>query len=104
MSDDPDVKTRVELLLRRSAARVKSGDAEGALDDAEEAADLRPDDDAALLRRGYDCTTRTLLYEPCSCVTRLSRSLCTSVHHRETENDACLYVCMCVCVCVCLRV
>ena len=49
---DIDVKTRVELLLRRSAAFVKSGNAEGALDDAEEAADLQPDNDATLLRRG----------------------------------------------------
>ena len=56
---DIDVKTRVELLLRRSAARVKSGDAEGALDDAEEAADLQPDCDAALLRRGYGYIPRT---------------------------------------------
>ena len=43
---------RCAVLLRRSAARLRAGDAAGALEDAEDAAELRPGEDRAYLRRG----------------------------------------------------
>ena len=45
---------RCVLLCKRSAVKVQCGDAKGAVEDADTAADLRPDCVNAYFRKGYD--------------------------------------------------
>ena len=79
---------RCALLLRRSAARLRAGDAKGALGDAEEAADLRPGEDRAYLRRGIALYELGRYKESLEVLQKAERLVKINANLKGAEGDA----------------
>ena len=79
---------RCAVLLRRSAARLRAGDAKGALGDAEEAADLRPGEDRAYLRRGIALYELGRYKESLEVLHKAERLVKINANLKGAEGDA----------------